>query len=95
MFIDIQIIIEIGIVIIAFGIGFLARECIQIPINNRLWYIRRRLEIYIDQLLIQNEILKQSSKDEINKFYSIDVDNLTDIATRLSLELNNFYGVKL
>lgn len=95
MFIDIQIIIEIGIVIIAFGIGFLTRECIQIPINNRLWYIRRRLEIYIDQLLIQNEMLKQSSKDEINKFYSIDVDNLTDIATRLLLELNNFYGVKL
>lgn len=94
MFIDIQTIIEIGIVIIAFGIGFLARECIQIPINNRLWYIRRRLDIYIDQLLIQNEVLKQSG-DKENKFYSIGIDNLTDIATRLTLELNNFYGVKL
>lgn len=94
MFIDIQTIIEIGIVIIAFGIGFLSRECIQIPINNRLWYIRRRLDIYIDMLLRQNEILKQSG-DKENKFYSIDINNLTDIVTRLSLELNNFYGVKL
>lgn len=94
MFVDIQTIIEIGILIIAFGIGFLSRECIQIPINNRLWYIRRRLDIYIDMLLIQNEILKQSG-DKENKFYSIDIDNLTDIITRLSLELNNFYGVKL
>ena len=95
MFIDIQTIMEIGIAIIAFGIGFLARECIQIPINNRLWYIRRRLDIYINQLLIQNEVLKQSSKDEMSKFYSIDVDNLTDIASKLLSELNNFYGVKL
>lgn len=94
MFIDIQTIIEIGIVIIAFGIGFLSRECIQIPINNRLWYIRRRLDIYIDSLLRQNEILKQS-RDKENKFHSIDINNLTDIITRLSLELNNFYGVKL
>lgn len=94
MFIDIQTIIEIGIVIIAFGIGFLSRECIQIPINNRLWYIRRRLDIYIDSLLRQNEILKQG-RDKENKFYSIDINNLTDIITRLSLELNNFYGVKL
>lgn len=94
MFIDIQTIIEIGIVIIAFGIGFLVRECIQIPINNRLWYIRRRLDIYIDQLLIQNVILKQRG-DKENKFYSIDIHNLTDIITRLTLELNNFYGVKL
>lgn len=94
MFVDIQTIIEIGILIIAFGIGFLSRECIQIPINNRLWYIRRRLDIYIDQLLIQNEVLKQSENKE-NKFYGITINNLTDIATRLSLELNNFYGVKL
>lgn len=94
MFIDIQTIIEIGIVIIAFSIGFLARECIQIPINNRLWYIRRRLDIYIDQLLIQNEVLKQSGDNE-NKFYSIGIHNLTDITTRLTSELNNFYGVKL
>lgn len=94
MFIDTQIIIEIGIVIIAFGIGFLARECIQIPINNRLWYIRRRLDIYMDQLLIQNEVLKQSG-DKENKFYSIDIHNLTDIIAKLASELNNFYGVKL
>lgn len=94
MFIDTQIIIEIGIVIIAFGIGFLARECIQIPINNRLWYIRRRLDIYMDQLLIQNEVLKQSG-DKENKFYSIDIHNLTDIIAKLVSELNNFYGVKL
>lgn len=94
MSIDIQTIIEIGIGIIAFGIGFLARECIQIPINNRLWYIRRRLEIYVERLLIQNEILKQNECKEI-KFYSIGIDNLTDIASRLLLEVNNFYGVKL
>ena len=94
MFIDTQLIIEIGILIIAFGIGFLTRECIQIPINNRLWYIRRRMDIYIDRLLIQKEVLEQNPC-EGNKFHSIDIDNLTDIITRLSLELNNFYGVKL
>lgn len=94
MFIDTQLIIEIGIVIIAFGIGFLTRECIQIPINNRLWYIRRRLNIYIDSLLIQKEVLEQDPC-EGNKFHSIDIANLTDITDRLLLELNNFYGVKL
>nr|DAU25119.1 MAG TPA: hypothetical protein [Caudoviricetes sp.] len=94
MFIDIRTIIEIGIAIIACGIGFLARECIQIPINNRLWYIRRRLDIYIDMLIRQNEIRKQNG-DKENKFYSIDIDNMSDITTRLTLELNNFYGVKL
>lgn len=94
MFIDIQTIIEIGIVIIAFGIGFLSRECIQMPINNRLWYIRRRLDIYINGLLIEKEILEQSA-DKENKFCSIDIANLTDVITRLLLELNNFYGVKL
>lgn len=94
MFIDAQLIIEIGIVIITFGIGFLTRECVQIPINNRLWYIRRRLDIYTGRLLLQNEVLKQSGHEE-NGFYDIDMDNLTDITTRLVLEVNNFYGVKL
>lgn len=94
MFIDTQLIIEIGILIIAFGIGFLTRECIQIPINNRLWYIRRRLDIYIDKLLIQKEVLEQNPC-EGNKFHSIDIANLTDITNMLLSELNKFYGVKL
>lgn len=94
MFIDTQLIIETGIVIITFGIGFLTRECIQIPINNRLWYIRRRLDIYTGRLLLQNELLKQSEHEE-HRFYNIDIGNLTDITTRLVLEVNNFYGVKL
>lgn len=94
MFIDTQLIIEIGILIIAFGIGFLTRECIQIPINNRLWYIRRRLDIYIDKLLIQKEVLEQNPCEE-NKFHSINIANLTDITNMLLSELNKFYGVKL
>lgn len=94
MFIDIQVIIELGILIIAFCIGFLTRHCIQIPINNRLWYIRRRLEIYIDRLSIHKDVMAQT-KCEWNKFYSIEMDGLTDITNRLISELNNFYGVKL
>lgn len=94
MFIDTQLIIEIGILIIAFGIGFLTRECIQIPINNQLWYIRRRLDIYIYKLLIQKKVLEQNPC-EGNKFHSIDIDNLTDITNSLLSELNKFYGVKL
>lgn len=94
MFVDTQTIIEIGILIIAFGIGFLTRECIQIPINNRLWYIRRRLDIYINSLLIQKEVLEQDLCEE-NKFHNIDIANLIYITNRLSSELNNFYGVKL
>lgn len=94
MFIDTQLIIEIGIVIITFGIGFLTRECIQIPINNRLWYIRRRLDIYISSLLTQKEVLEQNPC-EGNKFHDIDIANLTYITNRLLSELNNFYGVKL
>lgn len=94
MFIDIQVIIEVGILIIAFCIGFLTRHCIQIPINNRLWYIRRRLEIYIDRLSIHKDVMTQT-KCEWNKFYSIEMDGLTDITNRLISELNNFYGVKL
>ena len=94
MFIDIQIIIELGILIIAFCIGFLTRHCIQIPINNRLWYIRRRLEIYIDRLSIHKDVMAQSPCEGY-KFYSIEIEGLTDITNRLISELNNFYGVKL
>ena len=93
MFIDIQIIIELGILIIAFCIGFLARHCIQIPINNRLWYIRHRLEIYIYRLSIHKDVMAQTPY--IPKFHSIEIDGLTDITNRLISELNNFYGVKL
>ena len=93
MFIDNQIIIELGISIIAFGIGFLTRHCIQIPINNRLWYIRRRLEIYIDRLSIHKDVMAQTPY--IPKFHSIEIEGLTDITNRLISELNNFYGVKL
>lgn len=93
MFIDNQIIIELGISIIAFGIGFLVRHCIQIPINNRLWYIRRRLEIYIDRLSIHKDVMAQTPY--IPKFHSIEIEGLTDITNRLTSELNNFYGVKL
>ena len=94
MFIDNQTIIELGILIIAFGIGFLTRHCIQIPINNRLWYIRRRLDIYIDRLLIHKEVMAQSPCEGY-KFFSIEIEGLTDITNRLLSELNNFYGVKL
>lgn len=94
MFIDNQTIIELGISIIAFGIGFLTRHCIQIPINNRLWYIRRRLDIYIDRLLIHKDVMALTPC-EGNKFYSIEIEGLTDITNRLTSELNNFYGVKL
>lgn len=94
MFIDIQTIIELGILIISFSIGFLTRHCIQIPINNRLWYIRRRLDIYIDRLLIHKDVMAQSPCEGY-KFYSIEIDSLTDITNRLVSELNNFYGVKL
>lgn len=94
MFIDVQTITEIGILIIAFAIGFLTRHCIQIPINNQLWYIRRRLEIYIDRLLIHKDVMAQTPC-EGNKFYSIEIEGLTDITNRLISELNNFYGVKL
>lgn len=94
MFIDNQTIIELGIAIIAFGIGFLTRHCIQIPINNRLWYIRRRLDIYIDRLLIHKDVMTLTPCKE-NKFYSIEIEGLTDITNRLTSELNNFYGVKL
>lgn len=90
MFIDTQLIIEIGIVMTTFGIGFLTRECIQIPINNRLWYIRRRIDIYIDRLLLQIEILK---KYECEK--DILLSNLEYINNNLQLELKDFYGVKL
>ncbi len=93
MFIDNQIIIELGISIIAFGIGFLTRHCIQIPINNRLWYIRRRLEIYINRLSIHKDVMAQIPY--IPKFHSIEIEGLTDITNRLISELNNFYGVKL
>lgn len=93
MFIDVQIIIELGIAIIAFGIGFLTRHCIQIPINNRLWYIRRRLEIYIDRLSIHKDVMAQTPY--IPKFHSIEIEGLADITNRLLSELNNFYGVKL
>lgn len=93
MLIDNQIIIELGISIIAFGIGFLTRHCIQIPINNRLWYIRRRLEIYIDRLSIHKDVMAQTPY--IPKFHSIEIEGLTDITNRLISELNNFYGVKL
>lgn len=93
MLIDNQIIIELGITIIAFGIGFLTRHCIQIPINNRLWYIRRRLEIYIDRLSIHKDVMAQTPY--IPKFHSIEIEGLTDITNRLISELNNFYGVKL
>lgn len=94
MLIDNQTIIELGISIVAFGIGFLARHCIQIPINNRLWYIRRRLEIYIDRLSIHKNVMEQSPCEGY-KFYSIEMEGLTDITNRLISELNNFYGVKL
>lgn len=94
MLIDNQTIIELGILIIAFGIGFLTRHCIQIPINNRLWYIRRRLDIYIDRLLIHKDVMALTPCKE-NKFYSIEIEGLTDITNRLTSELNNFYGVKL
>ena len=93
MFIDNQIIIELGISIIAFGIGFLTRHCIQMPINNRLWYIRRRLEIYIDRLSIHKDVMAQTPYEP--KFHSIEIEGLTDITNRLISELNNFYGVKL
>ena len=93
MFIDNQIIIELGISIIAFGIGFLTRHCIQMPINNRLWYIRRRLEIYIDRLSIHKDVMAQTTY--VPKFHSIEIEGLTDITNRLVSELNNFYGVKL
>lgn len=93
MFIDVQIIIELGILIIAFCIGFLTRHCIQILINNRLWYIRRRLEIYIDRLSIHKDVMAQTPY--IPKFHSIEIEGLTDITNRLISELNNFYGVKL
>ena len=93
MFIDNQTIIELGISIIAFGIGFLTRHCIQIPINNRLWYIRRRLEIYIDRLSIHKDVMAQTPY--IPKFHGIEIEGLTDITNRLISELNNFYGVKL
>ena len=94
MFIDIQTIIELGILILAFSIGFLTRHCIQTPINNRLWYIRRRLDIYIDRLLIHKEVMAQTPC-EGNKFHNIEIEGLTDITNRLVSELNNFYGVKL
>lgn len=94
MFIDTQSMIEIGILIIAFGIGFLTRECIQIPINYRLWSIRGRLDIYIYSLLIQKKALEQNLCKG-NKFHSIDLTNLTDITNRLLSELDKFYGVKL
>lgn len=93
MLIDNQTIIELGISIIAFGIGFLVRHCIQIPINNRLWYIRRRLEIYIYRLSIHKDVMAQTPY--IPKFHSIEIEGLTDITNRLTSELNNFYGVKL
>ena len=93
MFIDNQTIIELGILIISFCIGFLARHCIQIPINNRLWYIRRRLDIYIDRLLIHKDVMAQTPYEP--KFHSIEIEGLTDITNRLISELNNFYGVKL
>ena len=94
MFIDNQTIIELGILILAFCIGFLTRHCIQIPINNRLWYIRRRLDIYIDRLLIHKDVMAQTPC-EGNEFHDIEIEGLTDITNRLISELNNFYGVKL
>lgn len=93
MFIDNQTIIELGILIVAFGIGFLTRHCIQVPINNRLWYIRRRLDIYIDRLIIHRDVMAQTPYEP--KFRSIEIEGLTDITNRLISELNNFYGVKL
>lgn len=90
MFIDTQLIIEIGIVIVTFGIGFLTRECIQIPINNRLWYIRLRIDIYIDRLLLQIEMLKECECEK-----DILLSNLEYINNNLQLELKDFYGVRL